>query len=283
LDKLYTAETLETWVKKCSKKELKIGFVPTMGALHEGHLSLIHKAKKENDLVICSIFVNPTQFNNPNDLTNYPRTLEEDVLLLEQACCDAVFIPGVQVIYPEFPNNTTFITLDLSPLDQVMEGAFRPGHFDGVVNVVYRLFSLVQPNTAYFGLKDFQQVAVIKHMVSALNLDLKIVACPTARENTGLAKSSRNKRLTDEQKEEALILYNTLMFGKEISANHSPQTVHQKMVDYFQTSKLTLEYIEIVHPLTLQKLEENWVSGAVCCIAAFCGEVRLIDNMEFVS
>jgi pantoate--beta-alanine ligase len=283
LDKLYTAKTLETWVKTCREKELKIGFVPTMGALHEGHISLIRKAKTENDLVICSIFVNPTQFNNASDLTNYPRTLEEDVLLLEKVFCDAVFIPGVHDIYPEFPNNTTFININLAPLDQIMEGAFRPGHFDGVVNVVYRLFSLVNPQVAYFGLKDFQQVAVIKHMVSVLHLDVNIVACPTARETSGLAKSSRNKRLSDEQKEQALLIYNTLVFGKKLAENHSPKEVLTQLVDYFNKGNLKLEYIEIVHPLTLHNLEENWVSGAVCCIAAFCGEVRLIDNMEFVS
>jgi len=282
LDRLYTAETLGEWVEKCALKQIEIGFVPTMGALHKGHISLIELAKRENDVVICSIFVNPTQFNNASDLTNYPRTIESDIVLLEKAGCDAVFIPAVTEIYPDYPKETNFVNVPLAPLNKVMEGVFRTGHFEGVVNVVYRLFDLVKPNKAYFGLKDFQQVAIIKHMVNYLNLPVQIVSCPTLRTEEGLAQSSRNARLSDSQKEEALIIYKTLEYGKKLAQESLPSEVHEKMLSYFKQGILKLEYIEIVNPVTLESLTDKWVSGAVCCVAAYCGEVRLIDNMQFI-
>lgn len=282
MDRLYTAETLGKWVGNRTLKQIKIGFVPTMGALHKGHISLIDRAKSENDVVICSVFVNPTQFNNASDLTNYPRTIESDVVLLEEAGCDAVFIPSITEIYPDYPQETTFVDVPLAPLNEVMEGAFRKGHFEGVVNVVYRLFDLVKPNSAYFGLKDFQQVAIIKHMVSYLNLPVQIVSCPTTRTIEGLAKSSRNARLTEEHKKEALIIYNTLQLGKSMAYSTTPDEVREKMLGFFNKGNLKLEYIEIVNPNTLESLSDKWVSGAVCCIAAYCGEVRLIDNMQFI-
>jgi pantoate--beta-alanine ligase len=278
----HTAESLTNWLSEARKRSVTIGFVPTMGALHEGHLSLIEAAKKKCDIVVCSIFVNPTQFNNAADLVNYPRTPEKDLELLRTAHCDAVYVPEITDIYPNFPNQTTFVQLNLHPLDQVMEGAFRPGHFDGVVNVVWRLFDIVQPQMAFFGMKDFQQVAVIRHMVNTLNLPVEIVACPTSREKEGLAKSSRNLRLSENQKKEALILHHTLRKGKEVAGLHSPATTKTIMQDFFNTGTLTLEYIEIVHPTTLEPLHENWVSGAVACIAAFCGDVRLIDNLQLI-
>ena len=282
LDRLYTAETLKEWVEKRTLKQIEIGFVPTMGALHKGHISLIERAKSENDVVICSVFVNPTQFNNASDLTNYPRTIESDIILLEEAGCDAVFIPSVTEMYPDYPKKTTFVDVPLAPLNEVMEGTFRKGHFEGVVNVVYRLFDLVKPNRAYFGLKDFQQVAIIKHMVKYLKLPVEIVPCSTMRTDEGLAKSSRNARLSDTEKEEALIIYKTLQFGKSLSLSTSPIEVREKMLEFFEKGNLKLEYIEIVNPDSLESLSDKWVSGAVCCIAAYCGEVRLIDNMQFI-
>lgn len=282
MDKLYTAETVGKWRKEKAESGKKTGFVPTMGALHEGHLSLIRKAKSENDFVICSVFVNPTQFNNPEDLEKYPRTIEEDILLLQSAGCDAVFIPSVTEMYPDYPDETSLVTVPLAPLNTVMEGAFRPGHFEGVVNVVYRFFDLIRPQKAYFGLKDFQQVAIIKHMVNYLELPVEIIACPTERELSGLAKSSRNQRLSDEQRVEATYLYKALQLGKKLSSDHLPDDVKEKMREYLDMTSIRTEYISIVHPENLSELHSEWVSGSICCIAAYCGDVRLIDNLQFI-
>ena len=282
LHTFHTAKKLAAWLSESRKVSITVGFVPTMGALHEGHLSLIETAKKKCDLVVCSIFVNPTQFTNTSDLSNYPRTPESDLRLLESAGCHAVYLPETKDIYPDFPNQTSFIHVDLSPLDEVMEGAFRPGHFDGVVNVVWRLFDLVKPDNAYFGLKDFQQVAIINHMVAALNLPVKIVACPTSREPDGLAKSSRNMRLSESEKKDALILFDTLQKGKEYAKSFTPRQTIRLMSEDFKKGKLTLEYIAVVDPKTLQPLKVDWVPGAIACIAAFCGEVRLIDNLQLI-
>jgi pantoate--beta-alanine ligase len=276
---IHTIEALKTILKGKASTSTKIGFVPTMGALHEGHLSLIKQAKEECDLVVCSIFVNPTQFNNPADLIKYPRTEEKDVELLQSIDCDIVFIPDVKEIYPYYPNQTTFIEINLSPLDEVMEGSSRPGHFNGVANIVYRLFDIVKPNKAYFGQKDFQQVSILHYMVKELKLPIELVVMPTFREKSGLAMSSRNMRLSEKQSQDAVIIFQTLQFGKSISSEFSPQEVKNKMIAFFEKGNLTLDYLEIVHPETLSSLEEKWVFGAVACIAAFCGEVRLIDNM----
>ena len=283
LDKLYTATSLKKWVEKSYAKQIKIGFVPTMGALHQGHISLIQQAKQENDVVICSIFVNPTQFNNPDDLVKYPRTLSHDLTLLEEVDCDAVFIPTIEEVYPDYPNQTQFIELSLSSLGDVMEGKYRSGHFAGVVNVVYRFFDLVKPHNAYFGLKDYQQVAVIKHLVNEMGLPVNIVACPTLREASGLAKSSRNTRLSEQQKNDAVVIYETLLLGKSKTHLMSPIALRNELAMNIENSVLKLEYIEIVNPDTLEPLTDKWVSGAVCCIAAYCGDVRLIDNMQFIA
>jgi pantoate--beta-alanine ligase len=223
--------------------------------------------------------VNPTQFNNPIDLEKYPQTIENDILLLENVGCDAVFIPTVKEIYPDYPVNTRFIQLDLQQLDKVMEGKSRPGHFDGVVNVVYRLFTLVQPNMAFFGQKDFQQVSIIQYMIKSLKLPIQLVIHPTVREHLGLAMSSRNMRLNDLQKQEATYIYKTLLFGKSIVATNTPKSVTENMIAFFNNSTLKLDYLTIVHPETLIELADQWVNGAVCCIAAYCNDVRLIDNI----
>lgn len=256
-----------------------IGFVPTMGALHEGHLSLIRKAKEECDVVVVSIFVNPTQFNNPKDLENYPRTEQEDIKLLEKEACDIVFLPKTEEIYPE---NYQSLQLDLSPLDEVMEGKHRPGHFKGVVNVVSRFFEIIQPHKAYFGRKDFQQVAIIKEMTRQLVLPVEIITVDTERSPSGLALSSRNSRLNEDQLEKATAIYRTLILGKELVGSNSPETTKRKMTNYFSESAMELEYLEIVNPDTLLSLNQYWVPGATACIVAYCDDVRLIDNMELV-
>lgn len=255
---------------------MKIGFVPTMGALHDGHISLVKQAKEMCDSVIVSIFVNPTQFNNPSDLEKYPRTLEKDIALLVQTDVDFVFAPNAEEIYP--PDYKPPV-INLGILDKVMEGKFRPGHFHGVVEVVKRLFEIITPDFAYFGKKDFQQVAVIKYMVQTFQLPLTIVECPIIRNEYGLAMSSRNARLSPEEQKKALVIYETLLFAKHNTRNYTPIELMEVCKKLIGTSDLRLEYVEIVHPVTLISLSEKWETGAVCCIAAYCGDVRLIDNI----
>ncbi len=268
---------LQEHISKLKSEGKTVGFVPTMGALHYGHISLVSSAMRQCDVTVVSIFVNPTQFNNPDDLLKYPRTLESDVELLSTINCDIVFAPTVDEMYPE---NRKAIQLDLGNLANLMEGKFRPGHFDGVVDVVSRLFEIVNPTKAFFGLKDFQQVSVIKFMTSKLNLPIEIVACPTLRETSGLAMSSRNMRLTEIEKEDALHIYKSLQLAKELSASFTPSEVKNKVIEFFQSGTLKLEYLEIVDPITLESLEDEWVSGSTACIVAYCGEVRLIDNLQ---
>lgn len=274
----YTKESLIQALDRDRSEGKSIGFVPTMGALHEGHLALVSRALKQSDSVVVSIFVNPTQFNNSSDLEKYPRMLEKDVDLLKEVGNVIVFAPTIEEIYPE---NDHFEDLDLEGIDTVLEGRFRPGHFQGVVHVVRNLFQIVQPDKAFFGLKDFQQVAVIQLMVKKLGIPVEIIACPTMRSESGLALSSRNLRLTPEQKENALIIYNTLTFIKELKSKYSPNEAKLKAIEYFQNGELELEYLEIVDSTNLKPLNDRWVKGATCCVAAFCGEVRLIDNMQY--
>lgn len=255
-------------------KNRPVAFVPTMGALHHGHLELVKKAFESSSCVVVSIFVNPTQFNNPDDLAAYPRTLENDIHLLKTVGDVIVFAPTIAEIYPpEYQN----IKLDLGALVQVMEGHFRPGHFDGVVNVVHRLFDIVQPDLAFFGLKDFQQLAVIRYMVHKMNLPVKIVPCETVREPSGLASSSRNMRLSANELEAATVISRVITKSKDLAMDLSPEETSLEARKMFETSSLKLEYLEIVDPNTLQTLD-NWVDGSRMCVAAWCGEVRLIDN-----
>ncbi|MGV3610392.1 MAG: pantoate--beta-alanine ligase [Fluviicola sp.] len=274
-----TVAGLNQALNSARKEGKSIGFVPTMGALHQGHMDLVSRASAECDVVVVSVFVNPTQFNNPSDLEKYPRTPEADSELLKKFGCDVAFFPSEREIYPE---NLVSPRVDLEGLDEVMEGTFRPGHFKGVVQVVSRLFQLVEPQKAFFGLKDFQQVAVIKKMVLQLNLPIQIIPCETSRTEKGLAMSSRNTRLTEIQKEEALIIYQTLMQAKTDSAVFSPQETKARAMVWFEQGSLELEYLSIVDPDTLKELTDQWVSGATMCIACFCGEVRLIDNMTLI-
>lgn len=275
----HTVEQLNAALGKARENGMTIGFVPTMGALHAGHMALVERAGKECDIVVVSVFVNPTQFNNPEDLKLYPRTPETDSSLLEQHGCSVAFFPAVDTMYPP---NLDIPPVELGKMDQVMEGAFRPGHFKGVVQVVWRLFDLVKPTKAFFGLKDFQQVAVIQHMTRYLNLAVEIVPCATLREKSGLAMSSRNMRLTPEQRDEAVIIYRVLSMMKENVSEYSPAELMKKGAELMNQSSLKLEYLQIVDSTTLELLDQKWSKHATACMSAYCGEVRLIDNMQLV-
>jgi pantoate--beta-alanine ligase len=258
-----------------------IGFVPTMGALHEGHLSLIKRCKSENDICIVSIFVNPTQFNNKQDLATYPRDLDKDAQLLKSVDCDIVFAPTEQEIYNDNELAGTF-SFSFNGLDEVMEGKFRPGHFNGVVQIVSKLFSIVTPNKAYFGEKDFQQVAIIKHMVKELKYPVEIIPCPILREESGLALSSRNMLLTPEEKKKAITISKVLNECRNFVARMSPKELTQWVVDEInKVDILQVEYFEIVDGNSLQKIT-NWsdTEYVVGCITVYCGKIRLIDNIR---
>jgi len=255
-----------------------VGFVPTMGALHEGHLKLVEQAIQENTYVVVSIFVNPTQFNNGEDLSLYPRTLENDLLLLSRTGSCVVFTPSIIDVYPK---NDSYKPIHLQGLDSTMEGEFRPSHFQGVVHVVHNLFSLIHPNKAYFGKKDFQQLAIIRYMIAYYQLPIELVACETMRESTGLAMSSRNMRLSDKEKKDALVIIDTLQLMKALKENGlSPTEAARKCIWFFNQSNLKLEYLTVVDSATLKPLESEWSAQTTCCIAAHCGAVRLIDNLE---
>ena len=261
------------------EKGKKVGLVPTMGALHAGHISLVKRCVAENDICVVSDFVNPTQFNDKHDLETYPRTLDADCALLESVGCDYVFAPSVAEMYPE-PDTRVF---NLGPVAEVMEGPRRPGHFNGVAQVVSKLFYIVEPDNAYFGEKDFQQIAVIREMVRQLNLPVHIVDCPIQREADGLALSSRNTRLTPEQRQKAPVIARTL---KE-STTFVPAKSGQEVIDYVvntinQVPEMEVEYFEIVDGNTMQPIQ-NWsdTTYPVGCITVYCGEVRLIDNIKY--
>lgn len=258
-----------------------VGLVPTMGALHAGHASLVKRSVAESDATVVSVFVNPTQFNDKNDLAKYPRTLEADCRLMEQCGATVVFAPSVEEIYPE-PDTRHF---SFPPLDTVMEGAYRPGHFNGVCQIVSKLFDLVKPDRAYFGEKDFQQLAIIREMVRQLKFPLQIVGCPIVREADGLALSSRNTRLSAEQRQQALKISQTLFASVDYAATHTVAQTQQFVEDAIAAAPgLRLEYFELVDGNTLQKIAD-WgdTDYAVGCITVFCGEVRLIDNIKYKS
>ena len=260
------------------KEGKTIGLVPTMGALHAGHKSLVDRARKECDFVVVSVFVNPTQFNNQNDLKTYPRTVEADCALLEDAGVDVAFVPSVEEVYPEKDTRV----FDLGPVAEVMEGAMRPGHFNGVCQVVSKLFDFVNPDKAYFGEKDFQQIAVIRKMVELLNLKLEIVACPIKREADGLALSSRNVRLTPEQRAAAPQIHEILAENAELPAEGITDVEALKdmvVTELNAIDGMEVEYYEIVDPVTLQPATN--ISGAVGCVTVWMGDVRLIDNIKY--
>ena len=276
---IQTIQELRTELDALRKEGKTIGLVPTMGALHAGHASLVKRAVAENDVVVVSDFVNPTQFNDKNDLLKYPRTLDADCKLLEECGASFVFAPSVEEIYPE-PDTRQF---SYAPLDTVMEGKFRPGHFNGVCQIVSKLFLIVEPTRAYFGEKDFQQLAIIREMVRKYPFNLEIVGCPIVREADGLALSSRNARLSDEQRIQALQISKTLFASVEYAQTHTLAETKAFVESAISTAEgLRLEYFEIVDGNSLQTVCD-WKDGSyiVGCITVFCGEVRLIDYIKY--
>lgn len=274
-----TVENLHAYLAAARSEGKSIGLVPTMGALHEGHASLVKRSVEENDVTVVSVFVNPTQFNDKGDLERYPRTLDADCALLSSLGTDCVFAPSVEEVYPE-PDTRVF---DFAPLDKVMEGVYRPGHFNGVAQIVSKLFMYVEPTRAYFGEKDFQQLAIIREMVRQQGFALEIVGCPIVREADGLALSSRNTLLTPEQRVTALAiskaLFTSVKFADDHSLSETKQMVEQAIAD---TEGLELEYFEVVDGNTLQPVatwdEADYIVG---CITVYCGKVRLIDNIRY--
>lgn len=281
-----TKADLQAAVKACKQTGQTIGLVPTMGALHEGHASLVRRAVAENDICIVSVFVNPTQFNNKEDLAKYPRNIERDAALLSSIGAHYVFAPTPEEMYSAEEMNETF-AFDFAGLDQVMEGKMRPGHFNGVVQVVSRLFYLTQPDKAYFGEKDFQQLAIIHHMVEHSSMagtfgDLQIIGCPIVREESGLALSSRNERLSLTEKETAMAISKTLFASLEWAKKQGATVagVQQRVIDTINAVPgLEVEYYEIVDQTTL--LSTDTFEHAIGCVTVYCGPVRLIDNIKY--
>ncbi len=268
---------LQAYIKEKAAKS--VGFVPTMGALHDGHISLITRCVAENDLCVASVFVNPTQFNDKADLERYPRTPEADCAMLQAAGCDVVFMPTVQEMYPEEDTRQ----FNFGSLETVMEGKYRPGHFNGVAQIVSKLFDAVQPHKAYFGEKDFQQVAIIRAMVEQLNYPIEIIACPIIREESGLARSSRNTLLTNDQRKKAALIAEvltkstTFVHSKSVSA-----TIDWIEEQFKDDAEFRMDYYEIVDGNSLQPVQ-NWEDSEfiVGCIAVYCGKIRLIDNIHY--
>ncbi|WP_299676705.1 pantoate--beta-alanine ligase [uncultured Tenacibaculum sp.] len=271
---------LKSYISQKKQEGNSIGFVPTMGALHKGHLSLVKRAIQKNDITIVSIFVNPTQFDKKEDLDNYPKTFEKDAELLESVNCDAVFVPAVSEIYGDNVNSEPF---DFDGLEHQMEGKFRDGHFDGVGTIVKALFEIVEPNVAYFGKKDFQQLQIIKKMVEKLNLPIKIKGMPIFREKDGLAMSSRNTRLTPEHREAAPFIHKTLKKARKKIGTKNVTEITKWLENQFKKHPLLeLEYFIIAEEKTLQTAENfDATKRYRAFIAVFAGEIRLIDNVRF--
>ena len=276
---IHTIKDLQAELTVLRAQGKKVGLVPTMGALHVGHASLVKRSVSENGVTVVSVCVNPTQFNDKNDLAKYPRTLDADCRLLEDCGAAFAFAPSVEEMYPQ-PDTREF---SYAPLDTVMEGAFRPGHFNGVCQIVSKLFDAIQPDRAYFGEKDFQQLAIIREMVRQMNYKLEIVGCPIVREEDGLALSSRNKRLSAQERENALNISRTLFKSRTFATSHTVSETQKMVEEAIEAAPgLRLEYFEIVDGNTLQKVnsweDDQYVVG---CITVFCGEVRLIDNIKY--
>lgn len=271
---------LQAIIEQFKNDGKSIGLVPTMGALHKGHLSLVKNSISNNDITVVSIFVNPTQFNNPNDLASYPRTVDKDLEQLQTIGCDIVFAPEADDIYSKSETDSRF-EFDFEGLDKVMEGKFRPGHFNGVVQIVSKLFDLVRPDRAYFGEKDFQQLAIIRLMTRRYNLPIEIVPCPIVREDSGLALSSRNSLLKDNEKQVASHIYAVLNESRQFVPQTEVEELKQCVIAAIeQKPELKVEYFDIVDGHTLKSIvkwdESDYIVG---CITVFCGNVRLIDNI----
>lgn len=279
LEVIATIAELESSLKPLKVKGLKIALVPTMGALHNGHLSLIAEAQKQADIVVCSIFVNPTQFTDPKDLEKYPRPLEHDIKMLTEAGCNFVFMPAVKEMYPNYPTPENW-KIDLGSAEFVLEGEFRKGHYQGVTQIVFKLFDAVKPNTAFFGQKDFQQVLMIKNMVEVLGLDVQIVTCPIIREDDGLAMSSRNIHLNTVDRKNSLVLSKALFF---IEDNYNTQAIDELLSNaktiIDSVPGVELDYLTIVDGDTLLPISTKKDKNTVALVAAKVGETRLIDNV----
>lgn len=274
-----TKAALKESLDKLKKTGSTVALVPTMGALHDGHISLINEAKKEADIVVCSIFVNPTQFTDPKDLEKYPRPLEHDINMLKKAGCDVVFMPSVKEMYPNFPNPEDWY-IDLGEAEFLLEGEFRKGHYQGVTQIVYKLFRVVEPDIALFGQKDYQQVLMIKTMVQKLNLPVKIITCPIIREKEGLAMSSRNVHLSERDRNNALVLSRALQYIKDnYGALELDALLEQAKQMITTTEHVELDYLTIADGDTLHPLKQKVLKNAVVLVAAKVGETRLIDNM----
>ena len=274
------ADWHEYWLRSI-KSNKSIGLVPTMGALHEGHLDLVRKAKEESDVVVVSIFVNPTQFNNQEDFENYPNTLESDLDKLSNENVDFVFVPDTKTIYPEKP----VININFGELERVLEGTFRPGHFNGVGIVVSKLFNLIRPHKPFFGQKDLQQTGIIKQLVKDLSMEVDLIIVPTRREEDGLAMSSRNMRLSTQERNQSLILINSLIKAKQelLAGKQWFEVQNQIKCDFEEKPLASLEYFELIHPerfTRYSKFDENQKSSI--CVAAYLGKIRLIDNLPII-
>ena len=269
-------QDLQHWL---SSQNTPIGFVPTMGALHDGHLELVRMAKRDGCFTVASIFVNPTQFNDPKDLEKYPRTPEKDAALLLSAHCDALFIPPVEEVYP--PGQDFTIDLDFRQLDNVMEGEFRPGHFKGMATVVHRLLDIVRPQRLYMGQKDYQQLSIVRDMIRQLQMPVELIMCPTVREADGLAMSSRNVRLSPEMRAVSPVIHQTLQWAKNALLQNMPTVeIERSAMETLSAAGLRPEYFEIVDGVSLLNTQDRSTRNSiVACTAAFAGEVRLIDNL----
>lgn len=272
-------QKLKEELRSISDKKLSHGFVPTMGALHEGHLSLVQSCRTENDICVVSIFVNPLQFNNADDLKNYPQSLEQDKKLLEQSDCDILFVPSVEEIYSIEQN----FDYELGHMEKVMEGLYRPGHLKGMLTIVKRFLDIVRPKRAYFGEKDYQQLSAVNKMVKDLNLDVGIIGVPTKREENGLAMSSRNILLSEDEREEACIIHKVLSYARRNTDRHSVLELKQECEKMLEDRKIKLEYFEIADSNSLENIQD-WKEAkqARAFIAAYLGKVRLIDNMSLI-
>ncbi|NJL74921.1 MAG: pantoate--beta-alanine ligase [Saprospiraceae bacterium] len=272
-----TVATLHLHLNQLRKQGKSIGFSPTMGALHAGHSSLINEAKARKDYSVCSIFVNPTQFNQASDLQNYPRTLSDDVALLESLDNDLLFLPTVRSIYPATLKSIP--DYDFGSLTQVLEGVYRPGHFTGVIQVMYRLLYLVQPNHLYMGLKDYQQQAIVRQLIEYAGLPTQLIPCPTVREEDGLAMSSRNKRLDAQQRNKAPLIYQVLQHAKAQTPHAIPTDIQTQAKHRLESEGFKVDYFEIVDSKTLLPITQFSDQSALACVAAWLGDVRLIDNL----
>jgi len=273
---------LQNYLATLKSDKKSIGLVPTMGALHVGHLSLIQKAKEENDCVVCSIFVNPTQFNETTDLEKYPRTAAKDIELLTSVGTDVLLMPPVEEVYPKELNTT--LELDFGKLATLMEGEFRPGHFDGMAQVVNRLSNMVQPHSLYMGQKDFQQITIVRSMLTQLKSEIKLVMCPIKREENGLAMSSRNVRLTPGNRTLAVKVSQTLLGAKKMMDEKTPKEVKDWAMKELSIPEFKPEYFEVIDGISLQPIDDfSETNFAVACTAVWAGEVRLIDNMVLKS